>query len=65
MKQPPDSVEMLLTSMPHKLDPHVGAGCKEEPVHWDEEQANHVRCEGNENEEHREGLPKEIVMNNG
>lgn len=32
----------VLTCMPHVLNPDVGAGCEEEPLYWNEEQADDI-----------------------
>lgn len=42
--------------MPDILNPYVCAGCKEEPVDWDEEKTDHIWREGDANKENWEGL---------
>ena len=42
--------------MPDKLHPYIGTGCKEEPMNRDEQETNHVRCEGDEYKDHRKSL---------
>lgn len=41
-----------LTCVPDILDPDVGAGRKEEPVHRDEEEADHITGQRNTDEEY-------------
>ena len=38
--------------MPDVLDPDVGARREEEPVDWDEEEADHVAGQGDADEEY-------------
>lgn len=46
----------VFTCVPHILHPHVGTGSKEQPLHWDEEEANDVRGKRHTHKEHWEGL---------
>ena len=40
------------TCVPYVLDPDVGAGSEEEPVHRDEEEADHITGQRNTDEEY-------------
>lgn len=42
----------VFTCVPHILHPHVGTGSKEQPLHWDEEEANDVRGKCHTHKEH-------------
>ena len=44
------------TCMPHILDPDICAGCKEEPLDWDEEVTYHIGGDRYTHKEHGEGL---------
>lgn len=46
----------VFTCVPHILHPHVGTGSEEQPLHWDEEEANDVRGKRHTHKEHWEGL---------
>lgn len=54
----------VFTCVPHILHPHIGAGSKKQPLHWDEEKADDVRGKRHTHKEHREGLLRreEVVM---
>lgn len=42
----------VFTCVPHILHPHVGTGSEEQPLHWDEEEANDVRGKRHTHKEH-------------
>ena len=46
--------------MPDVLDPDVGAGRKEEPVHRDEEEADHVAGQCDADEKYWKSLKKNL-----
>lgn len=48
--------QLTLTRVPDVLDPDVGARREEEPVDWDEEEADHVAGQGDADEEYWERL---------
>lgn len=41
-----------LTCVPNILHPHIGTGSEEQPLHWDEEEANDVRGKRHTNKEY-------------
>ena len=50
------TMTLTLTRVPDVLDPDVGARREEEPVDWDEEEADHVAGQGDADEEYWERL---------
>ena len=48
----PESPATVPTCMPDVLDPHVGASREEQPVYWDEEEANHVAGQSDTDEKY-------------
>ena len=47
--------------MPDVLDPHVGASREEQPVYWDEEEANHVAGQSDADEKYWKSLKRKSL----